>query len=1166
MDGKRTTGWIALATVIAVLGVGGSWYAAWEVEKRAVQHWQTLAISEAADVTESIVIALERAQTALFAFERGLPDDRGPSWAPGRFQTEAEAHRLLTGDPMFRALGYAERITSENRAIFEESHDLIIVGPDRARANTPSEAFVVLRSVGADDALFPGLDLAADPRLAEIAADGFRADGRAVTGASFGWSARRLTPMVIRHGERGVILGLLDLTNLLDGTLALSMPQGLSVTVEERAAGSPESERHTIHESTAPTGTESVVWESRYAQGGVGWRFAWAADNRFMGGVSTDLADGLRIGGILGSALILGILAMAVRARRREDTLTRERGMMQATVERMSEGILVVAPDLTIVGANAFYGTLYGLPPDKVQPGKSIRDVIRHRIQRGDFGPDADNDAIFTLHEATFRDTRAEVVEEVLRDGRILEIRRQRTDDGMLVSLYLDVTEQRRATIERAASAALIETTFAHMSDGLTVIDLEGRLLHWNPRFRELFDLAQDDVSEGAALATVLLAHLGPGDGAAILTAFERMGLKQGAPPPPPGGNAETVMLSGDRWLEISHRPIPNRGCVVTYVDVSERMRTNEKLRRSEERYALAAEGANDGLWDWDLPADRLYTSPRWREMLGLGAEAMTEKPDQWFDRVHPSDADELQIAISEHLDGRTEHFQSEFRMLHEDGAYIWALARGLAIRHAGGQAVRMTGSLTDVTERKRAEEKLIRDALYDTITGLPNRALFLDRIEQEIRRHADTDDQDFAILFLDLDRFKVINDSLGHDVGDTLLINVARRLRKSVKPGDSVARLAGDEFGILLTETPDRDAAIDAAHWLQADLARAFNLGDQEVFTSVSIGISLPSGEFADASDMLRAADIAMYKAKERGQGSTSVFHPLMQSKAITQMQLENDLRRAVDRDEIEMVYQPIISLEDGSLAGVEALARWRHPDRGAIVPADFIPLAEDTGLINRIGTAALRLACRQIKDWEAELGDRAPGTMSVNLSGRQLQDPDMVREIEMILSRAHVDGARLKLEVTESTIMMNPEMTSRLLMELKELGVALSIDDFGTGYSSLSYLHRFPFDTLKIDRSFIVSMEDKRENMEIIRSITLLAHNLGMDVIAEGIESERHLRHLVGLGCEFGQGFHLATPQTAEGITEIIKRDEKWAIPEGEPIVVRSGSDRRRGARAPR
>jgi diguanylate cyclase (GGDEF)-like protein/PAS domain S-box-containing protein len=1171
LDARNTTGWVGLATAIAVLGVGGSWYAAWEVERNAVEHWQTLAVTEAADVTESIVVSLERAETALFAFERGLPDfpddAETPPWEPGRFVGEAQAHRLLSGDPRFQALGFAERLRSDERAAFQERHGLTIVGPDRATVDGESESFVVLKAVGAEDALFPGLDLAADSRLAAIAADGFRAGGRAVTGASFGWMERRLTPIAVHHGDHGVVLGLLDLTRLLDGTLAVSMPEGLSVSVEERAAGSLETDRQVIHQRGGSAGAETVVWESRYAQGGVGWRFAWSADDRFMGGISTNLADGLRVGGVLGSALILGILAMAVSARRREDALNRERALMQATVERMAEGISVVAPDLRIIGANAFFGRLYDLPPALCQPGRSAADIIRFRLERGDFDADGDPEEVFERHAAPFRETRSEVVEETLKDGRIVEIRRQRTEDGLLVSLYLDVTTERRAASERAASAALIETTFAHMSDGLTAIDRDGRILNWNPRFLELFGLSPDAVNEGDDLATLLHDHLGQGDGSAVAVAFEHMGLRPGTPPKPAGdGEAETVMLSGDRWLEISHRPIPNRGCVVTYADVTERMRTNEMLRRSEERYALAAEGANDGLWDWDIPADRLYTSPRWREMLGLGAAAVTERPDQWFDRVHPSDADELQIAISEHLDGRTEHFQSEFRILHEDGAYIWTLARGLAVRHAGGQAVRMTGSLTDVTERKRAEEKLIRDALYDTITGLPNRALFLDRIDQEIRRHADPEDLEFAVLFLDLDRFKVINDSLGHDLGDALLINVARRLRKSVKPGDSVARLAGDEFGILLTETPDRDSAVDAAHWLQADMARAFSLGDQEVFTSVSIGIALPSKEFADAAEMLRAADIAMYKAKERGQGSTSVFHSMMQTKAISQMQLENDLRRAVDRDEIEMVYQPIVSLADGTLAGVEALARWRHPDRGAVVPAEFIPLAEDTGLISRIGTTALRLACKQIREWEETLGARAPATMSVNLSGRQLQDPDMVREIEMILARAHVDGARLKLEVTESTIMKNPEVTSRLLMDLKELGVALSIDDFGTGYSSLSYLHRFPFDTLKIDRSFIVSMEDKRENMEIIRSITLLAHNLGMDVIAEGIESERHLRHLVGLGCEFGQGFHFATPQTADAITEIIRNDERWPIPPGEPIVVRSEVDRRRSARAPR
>lgn len=728
------------------------------------------------------------------------------------------------------------------------------------------------------------------------------------------------------------------------------------------------------------------------------------------------MADTLRIGSVLlGGGVIAGLL-WARHVNGKIAKLSNDRSVWTATIDRMSEGVSVLDQNFVLVASNQSFQELYNLPESLHQSGTTMKDVIRFQADRGDFGPLDDIDGFIESRLKDFSAVEGDITEEKLPNNRTVEIRRNRTPDGLVISLYMDV---------------------------------------------------------------------------------------------------------------------------------SERVQTNEALRRSEERYALAATGANDGLWDWEINEGRLYTSSRWQEMLGLSADAITSQASDWFDRVHPSDSGELQINIRDHLDGRTDHMQAEFRILHEDGAYLWILARAIAVRDDKGEAIRLTGSFTDVTERHRAEETLLRNALYDTVTGLPNRALFLDRINQERRRHADLSVDHFAVLLLDLDRFKVINDSLGHDLGDALLIDVARRLEGAVDHGDSVARLAGDEFGILMTGVSSKEQALDTVHWLQADLAAAFSIGNQDIFTSVCVGIALPSQGFASAEEMLRAADIAMYKAKDKGQSSVAVFDPQMQSRAITQMQMENDLRRAVDRDEIEMFYQPIVDLRSGKISGVEALARWRHPDRGTVVPADFIPLAEDTGLINAIGTAALRLACRQMHAWEIELGDDAPGTMGVNLSSRQLQDPDMVREVELILSREQVDGARLKLEVTESMIMMNPEITSRILVELKQLGVALSIDDFGTGYSSLSYLHRFPFDTLKIDRSFVVSMEEKTENMEIIRSIALLAHNLGMDIVAEGVESERHLRRLVELKCEYGQGFYFSTPQPADRISDMIRAGKSWLMP---------------------
>lgn len=1028
MSAFKRLSWIWIAILATLLITTGGWIAAWRVDMHEIDRWQTLAREDSAKLTESIILAIERAQRRVLTFARSLPDDASQDLSYNNTAFLEEISALGMADPDLPLLGVALLgwTPADQRDAFLARRGL--QAADEQQGAARFDSFISLYAHGTSERLMVGRDIAEDEILAGPVARSFRAAGIPFTGPSFSHPQGRATPIAVNHGDKSVVLGLLDLTALLTAIAQTSLQDGVSLAIEERESSGGSGDFVRIFQSDIPIGPPRLSFETRHAQGLVAWRFTWEVDDTFRGGVSSEMSDSLRWGSVLCSVLLAMIMGYANAARISKEVLGRERSILETTVERISEGYSVVGRDGRLITANSHYIKGYDLPKDLVQPGTPMRDIIRFRIDRGDFGKVDDADAFEAGLMEKFTQENMVTELQTLPNGRTLEIRHMRSLEGPLVSLYLDVTERRGDEEDRA----------------------------------------------------------------------------------------EIV----------------------------------EALRQSEERYALAAAGANDGLWDWDLTTDTFYTSPRWQSMLGLqnqeARETKTRETSEiWFDNVHPKDIDELRMDLEEHLSGRTEHLQAEFRILHTDGAYLWALVRGLAFRDKIGNAIRMTGSLTDITERKRAEEKLVRDALYDTVTGLPNRALFLDRIDQERRRHSDPASNHYAVLLFDLDRFKVVNDSLGHHVGDTLLIEVARRLEVSVKLGDSVSRLSGDEFGVLLTDVSSEETALNEAKWLQSDLSAAFTLGNQEVFTSASVGIAMPSARFSNAEEMLRAADIAMYKAKEQGQAATVVFDSSMQTRAITQMQLENDLRRAVERGEIEMMYQPIINLETGKIAGVEALARWRHPDRGTVVPAEFIPLAENTGLINAIGAMALRLACRQMAQWRDILGEERPALMSVNLSSRQLQDPDMVREIERILTRENVLGSELKLEVTESMIMMNPEVTSRLLVELKQLGVALSIDDFGTGYSSLSYLHHFPFDTLKIDRSFVVSMEDKTENMEIIRSIALLAHSLGMDVIAEGIETERHLARLRELKCEYGQGYYFSTPCSAADITEMIQTGKTWDMP---------------------
>ena len=430
-----------------------------------------------------------------------------------------------------------------------------------------------------------------------------------------------------------------------------------------------------------------------------------------------------------------------------------------------------------------------------------------------------------------------------------------------------------------------------------------------------------------------------------------------------------------------------------------------------------------------------------------------------------------------------------------------------------------------EILERKRIERKLVHSAFHDVLTGLPNRALFIKRLERSLVQSEQSQDYSFAVLFLDLDRFKVLNDSLGHMIGDELLCVIAQRLKSCLPDGATVARFGGDEFTILI-EAIDLDTATQVAKRIQAELALPFVLNQQEVFTSVSIGIALSCPEYQQPEELLRNADIAMYRAKKLGRARYSVFDTAMHLQAVKLLQLDTDLRHAIERQEFQLHYQPIISLSTGSISGFEALVRWQHPVRGLISPAEFIPLAEETGAIVAIGKWVMFEACRQLCEWQKYPACQKSLMISVNLSVKQFLQPGLSEQVAQILQETGLDPCQLKLEITESAIIENTESAFVTFSQLKALGIQLCMDDFGTGYSSLSYLHRFPFDILKIDRSFIRELRVNEQNLEIAQSIVTLAHNLDMVVVAEGVETLEQLAFLKGLKCEFGQGYLFSKP----------------------------------------
>jgi diguanylate cyclase (GGDEF)-like protein/PAS domain S-box-containing protein len=569
--------------------------------------------------------------------------------------------------------------------------------------------------------------------------------------------------------------------------------------------------------------------------------------------------------------------------------------------------------------------------------------------------------------------------------------------------------------------------------------------------------------------------------------------------------------------------------------------RAQEALKESEERYALAARGANDGLWDWNLATNTIYCSPRWKGMLGYQESEIGDSPEEWLGRIHDADRERVIDEITLHQKGVRPHFESEYRMLHKDGSFRWMLSRGLAVHDASGKTLRMAGSLTDITEAK----------VSDPLTGLPNRLLFIDRLGLAIKHARRHRDHVFAVLFFDLDGFKMINDSLGHLTGDQLLVGVANRLEKCLRSSDTVARfgrgftmarLGGDEFTVLLEDLKELGDAKKAAERLMKELASPFVLAGKEVFTSVSIGIALSNPSYEEPEDILRDADTAMYRAKSLGKARYEVFDADMRASVMARLQLETDLRRAAERQEFINFYQPIVSLASGQIVGFEALLRWQHPTRGLVGPHEFISLAEETGFIRELGWWNLREALRQMAQWRRQYKSYSHLTMSVNLSAKQFVQRDLVQQIRELLETLELPAQTLRLEITESTVMGDPASAVKMLEEIKSLGISLAIDDFGTGYSSLSYLHRFPLDTLKIDRSFISGMDGGTEGMEIARTILPMAKNLQLDVIAEGVETVEQLTALKKLQCKYGQGYYFSRPISAEEAEALLADHPVW------------------------
>lgn len=682
------------------------------------------------------------------------------------------------------------------------------------------------------------------------------------------------------------------------------------------------------------------------------------------------------------------------------------------------------------------------------------------------------------------------------------------------------------------------ESIVTNSNDALVGADLQGRIVLFNPAAEQMFGLSSDEVM-GQGLECLMPLKYRQGHGGHMAGYFSR-----GQESDLIGKTRQMIGMHVDGHefpieLSLAQGMSKDKPFVLAFVrDISERESAKQALQESQKRYERAVSGSREGIWDWNLRTNKVYYASRWKGLLGISQSDFDDSPDAWFSRIVSSSLASFHDKLSSHIEGKTDTLDVELEMRHADGSIRWMLCRAIASRDPQGVATSIAGSMADITELKQTQEKLKRIAEHDRLTALPNRSVLTARLNRCIKRASEDRGYRFALLFFDFDRFKIVNDGLGHNVGDALLVSIAQRLGAQLRENDMVSRFGGDEFVMLYDGVEGLEEVEGLCSALVDEMAKPHDINGYEIVSTASIGVATSDHAYQTPDEMIRDADTAMYHAKASGKNTYRLFDKIMHARALEQIDLERDLRRNPFEAEFDLVYQPIVSLETGWVAGFEALIRWHHPDRGTLSPDQFIGIAEETGLIIPMGEFVIRRACQQAAEWRRRLWADKPLYINVNISKRQLAHPDLVPMLKESIEQSGAKPQDLVLEVTETAIMDSRQNMVPTMNQIRDMGLRLAMDDFGTGQSSLSCLHQFPIDVLKIDRSFIVNMEYHRQFAAVVQSIILLAQHMDMQIIAEGIENWSQLAQLQSMDCTLAQGYLFSKPLPADEAGEYLAK----------------------------